>query len=145
MDKRSPVGVQFIQPRVTTRDAAGVRLDDVIGPWWTIAAWGNDPARLFSAADRARVEAIGGRFVAFVSETQRPWAEREFADSGTLVVGDINGHLKAWFDTRGVGMVFLRPDRFVAAVCLAQVAPQALAALLTAMSAVAVGAGGSAT
>lgn len=145
VDKRSPVGVQFIQPRVTTRDAAGVRLDDVIGPWWTIAAWGNDPARLFSAADRARVEAIGGRFVAFVSETQRPWAEREFADSGTLVVGDINGHLKAWFDTRGVGMVFLRPDRFVAAVCLAQVAPQALAALLTAMSAVAVGAGGSAT
>lgn len=143
VDKRSPVGVNFIQPRVTTRDAAGARLDDVIGPWWTIAAWGNDPARLFSAADRARVEAIGGRFVAFVSETQRPWAEGEFADSGTLVVGDIDGRLKAWFDTRGVGVVFLRPDRFVAAVCLAQAAPQALDALLTAMSAVPVGAGGS--
>jgi 3-(3-hydroxy-phenyl)propionate hydroxylase len=135
VDKRSPVGVQFIQPRVTTRDAAGVRLDDAIGPWWTIAAWGNDPARLFSAEDRTKARAIGGRFAAFMSETQRPWAEQEFADSGTLVVGDVDGSLKSWFDTRGVGVVFLRPDRFVAAVCLAQVAPQALDALLAAMSA----------
>lgn len=135
VDKRSPVGVQFIQPRVNTRDVTGSRLDDVIGPWWTIAAWGNDPARLFSPEDRRRIEAIGGRFVAIMSETQRPWAEREFEGSGTLIVGDIDGSLKAWFDTRAVGVVFLRPDRFVAAVSLAQVAPEALDALLRAMSA----------
>lgn len=135
VDKRSPVGLQFIQPRVNTVDAQGARLDDVLGPWWTIAAWGNDPARLFSDADRAKAEAIGAQFVMFTSETQRAWAEERFAGSGTLIVGDIDGSLKAWFDTRATGVVFLRPDRFVAAISLAQVAPQALDAVRSALSA----------
>ncbi|WP_425310528.1 bifunctional 3-(3-hydroxy-phenyl)propionate/3-hydroxycinnamic acid hydroxylase [Ammonicoccus fulvus] len=135
VDKRSPVGLQFIQPRVATAEATGVRLDDVIGPWWTVAAWGNDPARLLSPSDRAKLERLGARLVAFTSESQRGWAEKEYAGSGSLVVGDLDGSLKGWFDTRGMGVVFLRPDRFVAAACLAQDAPRALDSLLRAASA----------
>lgn len=135
VDKRTPVGVQFIQPRVNTTEHTGARLDDVLGPWWTIAAWGNDPARMFSTDELAVLDRLGIRLVSFMSETQRPWAEAEYADSATLVVGDVDGSLKGWFDTRAMGVVFLRPDRFVAAACLAQEAPKALRALLTAMSA----------
>lgn len=135
VDKRSPVGLQFIQPRVATAEATGVLLDDVIGPWWTVAAWGNDPARLLSPSDLDKLARLGARLVAFTSESQRGWAEKEYAGSGSLVVGDLDGSLKGWFDTRGMGVVFLRPDRFVAAACLAQNAPRALDSLLRAASA----------
>src|SRR5690606_22706309 len=44
--------LQFIQPRVNTADRQGALLDDVIGNWWTIAAWGNDPWRLLGPTER---------------------------------------------------------------------------------------------
>lgn len=138
VEKSTPVGKQFPQPRVNTAEHTGARLDDVTGTWWTVAAWGNDPARLFTDEERAQLQHMGARFVSFMSETQRPWAEAEYAGSGTLVVGDVDGALKGWFDKHAVGVVFLRPDRFVGATCLAQESGRALAALRTAMSATAV-------
>ena len=135
VEKRTPVGVQFPQPRVNSNEHTGALLDDVIGPWWTVAAWGNDPARLFTAAEREQLEAMGARLVSFMSESQRPWAEEEYAGSGTLVVGDVDGTLKGWFDRHAVGVVFLRPDRFVGAACLAQDAGTVLGALRVAMGA----------
>ncbi len=135
VEKKTPVGVQFPQPRVNCAEHADTRLDDVIGPWWTVAAWGNDPARLFTPEQRKQLERMGARLVSFMSESQRPWAEREYAESGTLVVGCVDGALKGWFDRHAVGVVFLRPDRFVGAACLAQDAGAALAALRAAMRA----------
>ena len=135
VDKTTPVGRQFIQPRVNTHKHTGARLDDVIGAWWTVAAWGNDPARHFTQEERRQLEQMGARFVSFMSESQRPWAEREYAGSGTLIVGDTDGSLKGWFDRSAMGVVFLRPDRFVAAASLAQDAGRALAALQVAMGA----------
>ena len=69
-----------------------------------------------------------------MSETQRPWAEREYAASSTVVVGDITNALKSWFDVRSVGAVIIRPDHFVAAACLAQDLPKAFHATLQAAS-----------
>ncbi len=134
VEKTSPVGVQFIQPRVNTADASNVLLDDVLGDWWVIGAWGNDPTRLLPAADVAKFEQLGGTFVSFMSETQRPWAEKEYSASPTLVVGDTTNALKSWFDVRSVGVVIIRPDHFVAAACLAQDAPKAFHAALQAAS-----------
>ena len=39
----SPTGTLFIQPRVDTRDAKNVLLDDVIGPGFAVLAWNNNP------------------------------------------------------------------------------------------------------
>lgn len=135
--KTSPVGVQFIQPRVNTADGQDVLLDQVTGGWWTIAAWGNNPARHLSDADLEVVRRHRLTLVALVPETQREWAEKEYADSPVpvTVVGDAHGRLKKWFDDQPVGVVFVRPDRFVAAACLAQRTSQTLAAVLEAMSA----------
>lgn len=135
-DKSSPVGVQFIQPRVNTATATDARLDDVIGSWWTIAAFGNDPSRHLSAADLELVRRHGIRLVTIVPETQRAWAEQHYADSEAIVVGDVHGRLKMWFDDRPLGVVFLRPDRFIAAACLGQETSATLAAVLSVMSAI---------
>ncbi|WP_185734858.1 bifunctional 3-(3-hydroxy-phenyl)propionate/3-hydroxycinnamic acid hydroxylase [Micromonospora globispora] len=135
--KKSPVGVQFIQPRVNIAGERDVLLDDVIGNWWTLAAYGNSPARHLSQADLEQVQRHRIHLVAFVPETQREWAEKEYAASPVpvTVVGDAHGRLKQWFDNRPIGAVFLRPDRFVAAACLGQEIPATLRAVLIAMSA----------
>src|SRR5205085_7212199 len=38
-----PVGQMFPQPRVDTRTEQNVLLDDVLGPWFSVLVWGNDP------------------------------------------------------------------------------------------------------
>jgi 3-(3-hydroxy-phenyl)propionate hydroxylase len=127
----SPVGLQFIQPRVNTHDLAGALLDDVTGDWWALATWGTDPTRFLTPADLAFVQRHRIRLLALFPETQRTWAEKEYADAPVpvTVVGDPSGALKAWFDVRACGAVVLRPDRFVAAACLTQQTSQALAAV----------------
>ncbi|MHB9757114.1 bifunctional 3-(3-hydroxy-phenyl)propionate/3-hydroxycinnamic acid hydroxylase MhpA [Streptomyces sp. BYX5S] len=132
----SPVGLQFIQPRVTTADFADVLLDDVTGDWWTLATWGTNPTAFLSEADLALVRRHRIKLVSFMPETQRPWAEAKFADSPepVTVVGDSTGALKDWFDVRACGLVVLRPDHFVAAASLTRQASRALAALCTAAS-----------
>ncbi|WP_234534696.1 bifunctional 3-(3-hydroxy-phenyl)propionate/3-hydroxycinnamic acid hydroxylase [Streptomyces shenzhenensis] len=132
----SPVGLQFIQPRVSTADAADILLDEVIGDWWTLATWGTDPTAYLSAADLDLVRRHRVRLVSFMPEPQRAWAEKRHADSPApvTVVGDLTGALKDWFDLRACGLVILRPDRFVAAASLAAQAPRALAAVATAAS-----------
>lgn len=132
-NRTSPVGVQFIQPLVSTKNHASIRLDEAVGNWWTVLAWGNNPQGMFDAAELARLETLGATFVAVVPESQRVWAEKEYP-ANVVVVGDITGGLKKWFDDRPTPVLFLRPDRFVAAAVLAQDAPRALKALLKALS-----------
>lgn len=132
-DKTSAVGVQFPQPRVTTRTGAGQRLDDVTGSWWTVLFWINDPYGVLPAQSLAKLRALGARLVTVVPENQRPWAEQNIPDD-VVVVGDHTGRIKTWFDTRPVGVVVLRPDHFVAGACLAQQAPPMLDSILAALS-----------
>ncbi|MFD3948844.1 bifunctional 3-(3-hydroxy-phenyl)propionate/3-hydroxycinnamic acid hydroxylase [Streptomyces albidoflavus] len=132
----SPVGMQFIQPRVNTADATDVLLDEVTGDWWTLATWGTDPTAYLDDAALALVRRHRVRLVSFMPETQRAWAEERYASAPApvTVVGDATGALKDWFDVRACGLVLLRPDHFVAAACLTRQAPRALAALREAAS-----------
>lgn len=133
VDKESAVGRQFPQPRVNTASASNVRLDDVLGPWWSFVMWINDPIAAVDAATISRLRDLGATLVTIVPEGQRPWAEQHAGD-GVRVVGDHTGRLKKWFDTRPVGTVLLRPDRFVAGACLAQQTPQMVDAVLQALT-----------
>lgn len=132
----SPVGLQFIQPRVNTNVAFDVLLDEVTGDWWTLATWGGDPTAHLSVADLEIIRRHRIKLVSFMPETQRRWAEEKYAGAPApvTVVGDTSGALKDWFDTRACGVVLLRPDRFVAAAALAQQASAALSAVVTAGS-----------
>ncbi|MEU0312120.1 bifunctional 3-(3-hydroxy-phenyl)propionate/3-hydroxycinnamic acid hydroxylase [Nocardioides sp. NPDC006273] len=127
----SPVGLQFIQPRVTTAELADVLLDRVVGHWWAIAAWNVNPTHFMSADDLAFCERHGIRLFSFVPEVQREWAEKHVANSPAhvTVVGDSSEALKRWFDTRACGAIILRPDHFVAAASFNQQLSRALRAI----------------
>lgn len=133
----SPVGQQFIQPRVTTKDHVNVLLDDVLGNWWTLLVWGNNPRDVLpqetiEAFQSLSAEGLPVRLAMIVPEVQREWVEPQVGED-ILVIGDHTGRLKKWFDDRPTPMLFLRPDRFVAGACLNQDGPATVKALLTAL------------
>lgn len=130
--KNSPVGVQFPQPRVNSRNASDQLLDDAIGNWWSVIVWGNSPKDVLPQDSLDKLSLLGARLVAVVPETQREWAQKHM-DRDVMVLGDHTGRLKKWFDDRPTPLVFLRPDRFVAGACLTQHAPETLDAILAAM------------
>ena len=137
LQKNSPVGSQFIQPTVGF-EGNETKLDDVLGNGFSILSWGIDPARLFTADQLHQFDELGVQLVCAVSPTQVSWA-REHCDEGSgpvasAVISDIDGNLKIWFDQYSVGTVFVRPDRFTAAVCLNGDAQRAWNSLVTATS-----------
>ncbi len=127
----SPVGTQFIQPPVTVPGRGEVLLDDAIGYRWAVVGFIGNPERLFTPAQRDLLRRLGAVLVSV-----RPGTQAEVsppADPDAIVVGDPTGALKRWFDARPTPVVFLRPDRFVAAAGLAQDAGRMAEALARAV------------
>jgi 3-(3-hydroxy-phenyl)propionate hydroxylase len=128
----SPVGTLFIQPRVDTRTQQNVLLDDVLGPWFAVLCWNNNPRKILGDEAFGNWKALGARFVALRPSTQLHWNGHDEPD--VEIVGDRTGGLKAWFDTHQESVLFLRPDRCIAAACIAQLAPDLSASLLEALA-----------
>ncbi len=114
----SPTGTLFIQPRVDTRDQQNVLLDDVLGAGFAVLCWSNNPRALLGDEGFERWKALGAKFVAVRPMTQLHWTGHD--DPDVVIVGDRTGALKAWFDTHTDSVLFLRPDRCIAAACIAQ-------------------------
>ena len=128
----SPVGTLFIQPRVDTRTQQDVLLDEVLGDWFAVLCWNNNPRKILGEDAFAGWKALGAYFVALRPLTQLHWTGDD--DPDVVVVGDRGGALKAWFDTHQESVLFLRPDRCIAAGCIAQLAPDLSASLLDALA-----------
>ncbi|QPK79105.1 bifunctional 3-(3-hydroxy-phenyl)propionate/3-hydroxycinnamic acid hydroxylase [Corynebacterium lizhenjunii] len=135
LQKQSPVGSQFIQPTVGLGNSEA-KLDNVLGQGFSIISWGIDPQRLFDTGQLQQFRQLDVRLVCAVSPTQVPWAREHCAkgdeSNPTVVIADASGSLKNWFDQHAVGTVFIRPDRFTAAVCLNGDAKRAWNALVAA-------------
>ena len=129
----TPVGRMFIQPRVTTEDGKSVLLDEVIGLNFAIIAWGTDPTYGLTPEARAFWDRLGTRYITAKPAPQM--AHREEARNGVISIGDTTGRLKDWFSNQTKSIVFLRPDRFVAALCSPQEASQTTEALAEALAA----------
>ncbi|MGV0837768.1 bifunctional 3-(3-hydroxy-phenyl)propionate/3-hydroxycinnamic acid hydroxylase [Mycolicibacterium thermoresistibile] len=123
----SPTGTLFIQPRVDTRDAQNVLLDDVLGSGFAVLCWSNNLRAVLGEEAFDRWKALGAKFVEVRPMTQLHWPGHD--DPDVVVVGDRAGALKAWFDAHTESVLFLRPDRCIAAACIAQRAPETSAAL----------------
>jgi 3-(3-hydroxy-phenyl)propionate hydroxylase len=124
----SPVGTLFVQPRVDTRSQQDVLLDDVLGNWFAVVCWNNNPRAILGDIAFKSWEALGARFFALRPATQLHWAGHD--DPDVVIVGDRHGGLKSWFDTHQESVLFLRPDRCIAGACIAQRAPELSASLL---------------
>jgi 3-(3-hydroxy-phenyl)propionate hydroxylase len=131
----SPVGTLFIQPRVDTRTQQNALLDDVLGPWFAVLCWNNNPRKILGDEAFANWKALGARFVALRPSTQLHWDDAATpADPEVLIVGDRDGGLKSWFDAHQESVLFLRPDRCIAGACIAQLAPDLSTSLLEALA-----------
>ncbi|KZS59893.1 bifunctional 3-(3-hydroxy-phenyl)propionate/3-hydroxycinnamic acid hydroxylase [Mycobacterium ostraviense] len=128
----SPVGTLFVQPRVNTRTQHDILLDDVLGSWFAVLCWNNNPRKILGEHAFATWQALGARFVAARPEVQLHWTGHD--DRDVVVVGDHTGDLKSWFDAHDESVVFLRPDRCVAGACIAQLAPELSASLVKALT-----------
>jgi 3-(3-hydroxy-phenyl)propionate hydroxylase len=128
----SPTGTLFIQPRVDTREAPNVLLDDVLGSGFAVLCWSNNPRAFLGDEAFGRWKALGAKFVAARPMTQLHWTGHD--DPDVVVVGDRTGALKSWFDTHTDSVLFLRPDRCIAGACIAQRAPELSASLFKVLS-----------
>jgi 3-(3-hydroxy-phenyl)propionate hydroxylase len=133
-----PVGSMFPQPRVDTRTERNVLLDDVLGPWFSVLVWGNDPRQVFDQHSLNTLIGLGVKLISVRPSTQLHWDAAPTGDpretaADVTVIGDPTGRLKAWFDTNPVGFVIIRPDRYVAAAALSQHASSVTTSLATAL------------
>jgi 3-(3-hydroxy-phenyl)propionate hydroxylase len=113
-DAKGLVGKVFMQPRVA--DAAGKvkRLDDAIGPRFALVCWSAHADAWIDAEARRTLDALGAMSVVVRPDCQA--LDRE-PPAGGIVLADTEGAFKRWFDEAPGGIVLLRPDRVVAAVC----------------------------
>jgi 3-(3-hydroxy-phenyl)propionate hydroxylase len=108
----SPVGRLFVQPTVSTRTTPSVKLDDAIGPWFALIAWNNNPREILDEDARRRLTRMCVRLVTARPAVQLNWDEPE-PDDAVLIVGDLDGSLKRWFDGHAESVLLIRPDRIV--------------------------------
>ena len=125
--ENSPTGTLFIQPRVDTREARHVLLDDVLGTGFGVLCWSNNPRAFLGDEAFDGWKALGAKFVVARPMTQLHWTGHD--DPDVVIVGDRTGALKTWFDINTDSVLFLRPDRCIAGACIAQRAPELSASL----------------
>lgn len=117
-DTADPVGRMFPQPDVDTAGGR-MKLDDAIGPWFTLLSLGHDPAQ-FDQGSMAWWRSVGARIVHVVEPRSHPFeAARPVGDhDGVLTVEDVDGAFREWRLSRPADeIIVLRPDRYVAATC----------------------------
>lgn len=150
----SPVGRLFIQPTVSTRTQASTKLDDALGPWFALIAWNNDPRQILDDDAQQRLARSGVRVVEARPATQLHWnaattaatAATSTAPDGpatdglvsedpVLVVGDLDGSLKRWFDAHPESVLLVRPDRIVGGASPAHAASEMVRAFDAAVGA----------
>ncbi|MEU6147508.1 bifunctional 3-(3-hydroxy-phenyl)propionate/3-hydroxycinnamic acid hydroxylase [Streptomyces sp. NPDC047081] len=130
--RTTAVGRLFVQPEVATGEGERLPLDEVLGPWFAIVTWANDPRSVLGPQGVETAERLGARLVEVRPMSQLHWKAPEQTGDIT-VVGDVTGRLKKWFDAHPVSTVVVRPDRFVAGATIAQRAPQLLTDLAEAL------------
>jgi 3-(3-hydroxy-phenyl)propionate hydroxylase len=117
----TPVGRLFIQPTVSTRETASLKVDDALGPWFSLIVWNNNPRAILDEDALKRLTRAGVRLVAARPAVQLWWQEA-VPDDSVLIVGDLDGTLKRWFDAHPASVVLVRPDRIVGGASAAHAA-----------------------
>lgn len=110
------IGKMIVQPDVETPDGLRRKLDDVMGPWFSIVGWRCDPQAVLSEGDRAYWVSMGAKFVQ-VSRSRSGTSRqgRVSSEYGTECVEDVDNTLADWFEKHPGQLVLVRPDRYVAA------------------------------
>ena len=128
------VGRLLIQPRVATADATS-RLDDVMGRGFVVLQWAGDPREHLGKELLRRLDRLGATYVRVSPAGTRVPLPGSDPAPGFLDVADVDGDLRELYDAIEDTVVFVRPDRIVAATCQPQHASRTAEGLLTAVCA----------
>ncbi|HZP52498.1 bifunctional 3-(3-hydroxy-phenyl)propionate/3-hydroxycinnamic acid hydroxylase [Actinocrinis sp.] len=111
------VGRMLPQPMVEMPAGSHVRLDDALGPWFAVLGFECDPLARLSGDELAAVRRFQPRVVKILKSRAgtRHHAQPCVSDD-TVVIEDLDNHLRPWFQAQGRNVAFVRPDRFVAAM-----------------------------
>lgn len=104
-NKGSALGKMPPQPIMGTAMGRYGRLDDLIGPGFSLLGDNCDPTTMMSADDQAAWQRLGASFHAIRSADQGSQAESDLID--------LDGSLLEWMRSFGAQVIALRPDRFV--------------------------------
>ncbi len=111
------IGRMLPQPMVETSDGAHVRLDDALGPWFAVLCFGCDPLARLTEAELAAVRRFQPRIVKVLpSRSGARHRSQPCVSDDTVVIEDLDNHLRPWFRAQGHNVAFVRPDRIVAAM-----------------------------
>lgn len=116
--EKTPVGRMFLQPKVLTEDGQVRLFNDVIGLNFAVVAWATDPTFGLTPEARHLLDRLGAKFVTVKPDVQMAYTADQ--RDGVICVGDIGNRLKKWFEQWPQSVVFVRPDRFVGAICSPQ-------------------------
>jgi 3-(3-hydroxy-phenyl)propionate hydroxylase len=100
-------GTLFVQPRIHCGDGQTVRLDDLLGPGFVLAAPSAEPMTWLSPRSRCLWEGLGGEEVV-ITDMSAP-----IAASGITVLREQGSLFSDWLRAHGVSVVLVRPDRYV--------------------------------
>lgn len=112
------VGKIFIQPYVETSEQKRVKLDEVLGSWYSIISFRKDPLALLSAEAQ---EFWSSRQTRFIQVNRSKSGLNRYtpltSNDGVICVEDVDNKLEDWFENARDEVVVIRPDRFIAATC----------------------------
>lgn len=113
-DAKGSVGKVFMQPHVAGADGKAQPLDDAIGLRFALLSWSTRADAWIDADARRILDSLDALPVVV-----RPDGQALDLDppQGGVVLTDVGGAFKRWFDEAAGSVVILRPDRIVAAVC----------------------------
>lgn len=108
-------GRMLIQPDVEL--AAGLRskLDEVLGPWFAVVGWQQDPQKVLTREDLEVWRRLGAHFVQINRSRSGAAGATSVLQSGTVQVEDVDNLFADWIATYHGSMLVVRPDRYVAA------------------------------
>lgn len=110
-----PVGRMLIQPFVEDSERTRLKLDDAIGPWFSIIGLNTDPYLHLDEESITYWEGIGARF--FRLNRSRPGPGFVEEGSRAELLDDVEGKFRDWQWAHNRDILFVRPDRYVAAAC----------------------------
>jgi 3-(3-hydroxy-phenyl)propionate hydroxylase len=122
----SSVGRMFLQPVVETVERRRTKLDDAIGPWFSVIGIHLDPAEHLTPESLAWWRSLGAQLVRVDPARSGPYpavagqlTPLHHAATLSTVVEDVDGAFRDWLLARPSDeIIVLRPDRYVAAVCV---------------------------
>lgn len=110
------VGQLFIQPDVLNAEGQRVKFDEVLGPWYAVVGFRDNPAAHLSAEARAFWTQRETRFIQVNRSRSGTGRDTPLSAEGALSVEDVDNRLGRWFTQARDTIAVIRPDRFVAAL-----------------------------